>query len=149
VTGDDDELMDVLRAAAAQADPVPDLVLRQARAALVTRDLDAELADLTFDSDLAEAGAVRTGGDDVRLLSFQSAQVSLELQVEYANGRVALRGLITGATGEAVIEVAGERHVRPIGAEGWITAAGLPRGATRVRVTAADGTAVTTGWASL
>jgi len=47
------------------------------------------------------------------------------------------------------IEVAGERHPRPIDAEGWFTATGLPRGATRVKVTAADGTAVTTGWASL
>ncbi|MBE1498255.1 hypothetical protein H4696_005355 [Amycolatopsis lexingtonensis] len=148
MTGDD-ELMDVLRAAAAQADPVPDLVLRQARAALSTQDLDAELAELAFDSDLAEAGAVRAEGEDVRLLSFEAARVSVELQVEYAGGRVSLRGLITGATGDAVIEVAGERYVRPIGAEGWFTAAGLPRGATRVKVTAADGTAVTTGWASL
>ncbi|WP_370971067.1 hypothetical protein [Amycolatopsis sp. cg9] len=145
----DDELMEVLRAAAAQADPVPDLVLRQAKAALSLRDPDAELADLAFDSDLAEAGAVRAAAEDVRLLSFASARVSVELQVEYADGGVSLRGLITGATGEAVIEVAGERHVRPIGAEGWFTAAGLPRGATRVKVTAADGTAVTTGWASL
>ncbi|NBH08795.1 hypothetical protein [Amycolatopsis sp. SID8362] len=145
----DDELMDVLRAAAAEADPVPELVLSQAKAALSTHDLDAELAELAFDSDLAEAGAVRADGEDVRLLSFESARVSVELQVEYADGRVSLRGLITGATGDAVIEVAGERHVRPIGAEGWFTAAGLPRGATRVQVTAADGTTVTTGWASL
>ncbi|RSD16453.1 hypothetical protein [Amycolatopsis eburnea] len=145
----DDELMDVLRAAAAEADPVPELVLRQARAALSTHDLDAELAELAFDSDLADAAAVRADGEDVRLLSFESARVSVELQVEYADGRVSLRGLITGATGDAVVEVAGERHVRPIGAEGWFTAAGLPRGATRVKVTAADGTAVTTGWAGL
>ncbi|WP_103336308.1 hypothetical protein [Amycolatopsis sp. CA-126428] len=145
----DDELMDVLRAAAAEADPVPDLVLRQARAALTTRDLDAELADLAFDSDLAEAGTVRAAGDDVRLLSFESPRVSVELQVEYAGGRVSLRGLITGATGEALIEAAGERHTSPIGAEGWFAATGLARGATRVTVTATDGTTVTTGWASL
>ncbi|WP_410635331.1 hypothetical protein [Amycolatopsis sp. cmx-4-83] len=145
----DDELMEVLRAAATQADPVPDLVLRQARAALSTRDLDAELAELAFDSDLVEAGAVRADGEDVRLLSFESARVTVELQVEYGSGRVSLRGLITGATGDAVIEVAGETHTRPIGPEGWFTAAGLPRGATRVSVTAADGTTVTTGWASL
>ncbi|MDX3192853.1 hypothetical protein PV458_30970 [Streptomyces sp. MN03-5084-2B] len=145
----DDELMDALRAAAAQADPVPGLVLRQARAALTTRDLDAELAELAFDSDLAEAGAVRAAGEDVRLLSFEAGRVSVELQVEYADGRVSLRGLVTGATGEAVIEVAGERHPRPIDAEGWFTATGLPRGATRLKVTTADGTAVTTGWASL
>ncbi|MFJ7218753.1 hypothetical protein [Amycolatopsis sp. NPDC098790] len=143
----DDELMDELRAAAGQADPVPDLVLRQARAALATRDLDAELAALAFDSDVAAAGAVR--GGDVRLLSFDSARVSLELQAEYEEGRVTLRGLVTGASGDAVIEAAGERHVRPIDPDGWFTATGLPRGPTRVKVTAPDGTTVTTGWASL
>jgi hypothetical protein len=144
---EDDELLEELRAAAEQADPVPDLVLRQARAALATRDLDAELAELGFDSDLAEAGSVR--GGDVRLLSFDSARVSVELQAEYDEDRVTLRGLVTGATGDAVIEAAGERHVRPIAPDGWFTATGLPRGATRVRVTAADGTTVTTGWTSL
>lgn len=145
---DDDELLAELRAAAAQADPVPDLVLRQARAALTTRDLDAELAELSFDSASATA-TVRAADDDVRLLSFASARVSVELQVEYEDGAVALRGLVTGATGEVVIEVAGARHVRPIDPEGWFTVAGLPRGATRVKVTAADGTTVTTGWTSL
>lgn len=143
----EDELMDELRRAAAQADPVPDLVLRQARAALTTRDLDAELAELAFDSELA-AAAVR-GTEDVRLLSFESAQVSVELQVESENGAVSLRGLVTGATGDAVVEVAGESHPRPIDAEGWFTASGLPGGPTRVKVTAADGTTVTTGWTSL
>ncbi|MCR6487569.1 hypothetical protein M8542_32555 [Amycolatopsis sp. OK19-0408] len=145
----DDELMARLRQVATQADPVPDLVLRQARAALTTRDLDAELAELSFDSALAASGTVRAADDDVRLLSFESARVTLELQVEYQAGAVALRGLVTGAAGDAVIEVAGERIVRPIDAEGWFTATGLPSGPTRVKVTAADGTAVTTGWTSL
>jgi hypothetical protein len=147
----DDELLAELRDAAAEADPVPDLVLRSARAALATRDLDAELAALSLDSDLAAPGAVRADGDDVRLLSFESPRVSVELQVEYSGGRASVRGLVSGAQagGEAVIEVAGERHARPIDADGWFTATGLPRGATRVKVTAADGTAVTTSWASL
>ncbi|WP_329051410.1 hypothetical protein OG738_04360 [Amycolatopsis sp. NBC_01488] len=143
----DDELLEELRAAAAQADPVPDLVLRQARAALATRDLDAELAELGSDSDLATAGAVR--GGDVRLLSFESPRVSVELQAEYEEGRVTLRGLVTGATGDAVIEAAGETRVRLIDPDGWFTATDLPRGATRVKVTATDGTTVTTGWTSL
>jgi hypothetical protein len=144
---DDDELLEELRTAAGQADPVPDLVLRAARAALATRDLDAELAELGHDSDLAAAGEIR--GGDVRLLSFDSPRVSVELQAEYEDGRVTLRGLVTGATGDAVIEAAGETHVRPIDADGWFTATNLPRGATRVKVTAADGTSVTTGWATL
>lgn len=145
---DDEELLAALREAAAQADPVPELVLRNARAALSTRDLDAELAELTLDSDQLES-AVRADGDDVRLLSFETPHVSIELQVEYDRGRVGLRGLVTGASGPAEVEVGGERHVCPIDEEGWFTVSGLPRGATRVRVTGPDGRPVTTGWASL
>ena len=44
--------------------------------------------------------------------------------------------------------MAGERHREPIDADGWFAASGLPRDATRVHPTAADGAAVTTGWAS-
>lgn len=145
---DDDELLAGLRRAAAAADPVPDLVTRAAEAALSTRRLDEELAELVHDSELVAPGQVRAD-DDVRLLSFETTGVSVELQVEYAAGRVSLRGLVSGASGEALVEVAGERRAVPIDDEGWFVATGLPRGATRVRVTADDGRDITTGWALL
>ncbi|WP_158847755.1 hypothetical protein [Saccharothrix deserti] len=145
----DDDILERLRHAAAAVDPVPDLVTRSAQAALSTRRVDEELAELVADSELLAAGRVRAPDDDVRLLSFETAGVSVELQVEYAGGLVSMRGLVSGASGEAVVEVAGERHAVPIDEEGWFVATGLPRGATRVRVTAVDGTAVVTRWTSL
>ena len=141
----DEQLLARLRDASAAYDPVPEHVLAAARAALTTRRLDEELAALVADSALAEAG-VRAGAPDVRLLTFESAEVSLELQVEYRDDRVSVRGLVTGATGEAgeaVVEVAGERHAVPID-DGWFAVTGLPRGATRVSV---PGT--TTSWVHL
>jgi len=143
----DDELMARLSAAAAEFDPTPDQVLAAGRAALLTRRLDEELVALVADSELAGAGQVRATGADVRLLAFETADVSLELQVEFAGARAVIRGLVTGASGEAVIEVAGERHVAPI-EEGWFTATDLPAGATRVRVTTARGPVVTS-WVHL
>jgi len=145
----DDDLMADLRSAAAQADPVPDLVLRSARAALSTRRMDEELAELVLDSELAAPGQVRADDHEVRLMTFETLRVLVELQIEYSGARVSLRGLVTGAVGDAVVEVAGEQHTVPISEEGWFVAAGLPRGATRVRVTAEDGSAVTTSWALL
>ncbi|MFD1149624.1 hypothetical protein [Saccharothrix hoggarensis] len=145
----DDEFLERLRRAAAAVDPVPDLVTRGAQAALSTRRVDEELAELVADSELLAGGQVRAADDDVRLLSFEGAGVSVELQVEYAGGLVSLRGLVSGASGEAVVEVAGERRAAPIDEEGWFVASGLPRGATRVRVTAVDGTAVVTRWTSV
>ncbi|ONI87804.1 hypothetical protein ALI22I_21140 [Saccharothrix sp. ALI-22-I] len=141
--------MESLRRAAAAIDPVPDLVTRNAQAALSTRRVDEELAELVADSELLAPGRVRAPDDDTRLLSFEAAGVSVELQVEYAGGLVSLRGLVSGASGEAVVEVAGQRHAVPIDEEGWFVVTGLPRGATRVRVTAVDGTAVVTRWTSV
>jgi len=149
VNDDDDELLARLRRAADAADPVPDLVRLSAQAAFATRRIDEELADLVLDSELVAPGQVRAADDDVRLLSFEAPGVSVELQIEHASGRVSLRGLVSGAVGEAVVEIAGERRTAPIDDEGWFVVAGLPRGATRVRVTAEDGREITTGWALL
>jgi len=138
----DDELLARLRNAANELDPVPEHVLAAARAAITTRRLDEELAELIADSALAGAVGVRAAGEEVRLLSFESADVSLELQVEYQGAEVAVRGLVTGATGEAVVEVAGTRHAAPID-DGWFAVTGLPRGATRVSVPGPAGPVVT------
>lgn len=142
----DEQLMARLRNAAAAHDPVPDHVLAAARAALDTRRLDEELAALVADSALADVG-VRAVESEVRLLTFEAADVSVELQVEHAADRVSVRGLVTGATGDVVIEVAGERHPVPID-EGWFAVTGLPRGATRVSVPGPGGPVVTS-WVQL
>ena len=138
----DDELLARLRNAANELDPVPEHVLAAARAAITTRRLDEELAELIADSALVES-AVRAAGGEVRLLSFEAADVSLELQVEYQGDEVSVRGLVTGTAGEAVVEVAGTRHAVRID-DGWFAVTGLPRGATRVSVPG-----VVTSWVQL
>lgn len=141
----DDELMAALRGAAAHHDPVPDQVLRAARAALSTRDVDGELIALLLDSDLVDTGRLRSSASDVRLLSFESGQVSVELQVEYANGLVSLRGLVTGTQDAVVLRTGdGERTVS-VDEEGWFDAPGLPRGPLRLQV----GRDARTSWITL
>jgi hypothetical protein len=131
----DDEFLDVLRAAADEFDPVPAGVLRDASAALALRSLDAELAELV------EAEAL-VRGDEPVTLAFESEHVTLNLEI--TDGVV--RGFVTGAEGEAVVETPRSRRAVPI-TDGWFTVAEVPPGLVRVRVTASDGTVVVTRWA--
>ncbi|MFC3893859.1 hypothetical protein ACFOWZ_20475 [Lentzea rhizosphaerae] len=131
----DDEFLDVLRAAADEFDPVPAGVLRDASAALALRSLDAELAELVESEALVR-------GDQPVTLAFESEHVTLNLEI--SDGVV--RGFVTGAEGEAAVETPRSRRAVPI-SDGWFTAADVPSGLVRVRVTAVDGTPVVTEWA--
>jgi hypothetical protein len=147
---DDDELVAELRRIAGQLDPVPDSVVDNGRAALLTRALDAELAELLLDSAL-ESAQVRGEAERVRLLSFQQEDVLLEVQAEYAGDQVSLRGLVDGTTGAVDLELgggAGGRRTIPIDADGGFTTR-LPRGAARFRLRSRGGSLITTSWVLL
>lgn len=143
----DDELMDRLRRIAADVDAAPDLVTESARAAFATRHLDDELAELLHDSDLTPSQGVRYVHPGPRLLSFEVGEVSLEIQIDEVQGRLAVRGIAVGAVGDAEIETTttGSRTA-PIDDRGWFRVQDLPSEPLRVRVHTADGKAVTTGW---
>jgi hypothetical protein len=149
---DHDPLLDRLRAVAALVDPPPELVDEAARTALSTRRLDDELAELAGDSAAETVGAgatVRAEGEQIRLLSFETATVGVEVQVVEVDGSVSLRGLVSGATGAVTLETARASRSVAIGPDGWFTADGLAPGLVRLRLTAADGTPVTTSWVTL
>lgn len=130
----DDDFLDVLRAAADEFDPVPAGVMRDASAALALRSLDAELAALVESEALVR-------GDGPLVLAFESDRVTVSLEIH--DGVV--RGLVTGAEGEAVVETPRSRREVPI-SDGWFTATEVPAGLVRIRVTASDGTPVVTQW---
>lgn len=136
MTGDDEFLAE-LRTAAERFDPVPAGVMRDASAALALRSLDAEIAELLEN----EAVAVR-GDDRPLLLAFESERITVNLEI---SGDV-VRGLVTGAVGEVVVETPHSRRSAPI-TDGWFTVMDVPSGLVRVRLTAADGTSVITQWA--
>jgi hypothetical protein len=78
----DEELDDELRRTAARLDPVPEALLRAAEAAFLWRGIDAELAQLAFDSlaDREGLAAVR-GGAQPRLLTFHATDLTVELEI--------------------------------------------------------------------
>lgn len=75
-----DGLLDELRQAAAILDPVPAELRRSAVEAYALRDLDARLAELTFDS-LTDAIPVRGVTDAPRMLTFRSGDVTVDVEV--------------------------------------------------------------------
>jgi hypothetical protein len=143
----DDELIERLRRIAEEIDAPAELVAETARAAFSTRRLDEELAELLRDSDLATSQLVRGEASGPRVLSFETGAVSLELQIEEADGRITLSGVVSGSSGEATIETTTtEPRTAQIDDSGWFRVADLPTGALRVHVTATDGGGVATNW---
>jgi hypothetical protein len=75
----DDDLLNLLGRALRAAEPVPDHVVEGARAAWTWRTIDAELAELVFDS-AAELTGVRSE-DQARQVTFQAPGVEIEVMV--------------------------------------------------------------------
>ena len=82
---EEEQLLAELRQLGRMLDPVPAQVIFAARGSLAWRRVDAELAELSFDSlvdgDLELAG-VRSGDDSVRLVSFDGPDLTVEVEVE-------------------------------------------------------------------
>jgi hypothetical protein len=93
----DEPLVAELRDLFAQADPVPSLVTKVAKASLGWRRLDADLAELLSDSVL-EAGSLagaRGGGAPVRSVSFSASAKTIDLEIHIDGQHRILLGQIT------------------------------------------------------
>jgi len=146
----DDALVERLRALAAAVDPPPAHVEEAARAAFETRTLD-HLARLLTDSADGEALLTRAAHDAptgaVRLLSFATDEVGIDLQVAVEGDVATVHGLLRGASGPVTVEVRGDSSNRvEVDGDGWFTVTGLPAAASAVRVR--TGT-TTTEWFAL
>lgn len=103
----DDELLGVLGQALAEVDPVPDHVLAGARAAFTWRTIDAELAELVFDS-AKELAGVRAD-DANRQVTFKAPGVEIEVML-IENGSRRLVGQLVPPSAKRV-ELVGAEEV--------------------------------------
>lgn len=155
---EDEDLLGELRSLFSRLDPVPPSMLEQARAAYTWRTVDAELAELTFDSllDRDLAGSVRDGGITTRgprMLGFGAVvdgeDVAVEVEVDLTSGVPDLVGqLLPPAAG--VVEVQGaDGSVGVVHADdlGRFRVRSVPSGPLRLRVRH-DGRVVQTTWLS-
>ena len=141
-----------LRLAALVVDPVPERVVFAAKASLAWRTIDAELAQLTYDSALdAERLTLVRGAAAARLLTFSASGLTVDVEVEELGHELRLVGEI--APGQrAVVAV---RH--PEGTievetdeDGRFRIGAVPAGPISLSLRlAAGGSAVQTEWITL
>jgi len=147
----DDELEARLRDLAAQHDAVPAHVTAAARAAWELRDLDVRIATLVADSWRDEpAVATRDSVGTLRMLTFTSDGASIEVDVESdaVTGMRRMRGFVTGADGDLVVERGRTRITVPLD-DGQFDVEGLAAGPARLSVLDASGARIVTTWVSL
>lgn len=142
---EDAELMARLGALALTVDPVPELVSESARALFGFQRLDAELAELVADSE-RELTGVRSVPGEVRLLSFETPRLVVEVQVAGATvvGQVASEAPVAGVVR---LERAGSAPVeRELDELGQFRYEGVGAGLVRLAVERTGGGSVTTAW---
>ena len=147
----DDELAEELRRLAARLDPVPPELLTAAAGAFAWRDIDAELAELVFDSlfDVDEATQVR-GSPERRLVSFTGGGVTLDIEVTTTGPARTIMGQIVPPQRGAV-DVRRQQETITIEADelGRFRSGPLPPGPLSLRLRPAEGTPVVTDWLAL
>jgi hypothetical protein len=78
---DDERLLALLGTGLAAADPIPEWVSRGAAGSVTWARIDAELAELVFDSAVEDLAGVRSEAGP-RLLSFRAPEIEVEVTVE-------------------------------------------------------------------
>lgn len=146
----DEGLVDELRALAAGADPVPLRVLEAARLSYSWRTIDAELAELAYDSVMDdERLALVRSGEGPRLLTFECPQVTVEVEVTAVGGTRKLVGQIVPERG-AEVEVRHKGGVVTVAADdlGRFSAEGVESGpiGLRLRLGGRPALAIETDW---
>jgi hypothetical protein len=145
----DETLLAELRAVAAEVEPTPPELLTAARGSYTWRTIDAELAELSYDSLLDTSPAGVRGSGTVRRLTFTGAGLTVELEVDTGDsGKPRL-------TGQLVPPHAADVQVRNLGSSvtveadevGRFSVAGVRAGPISLRYVPRVGTgAVETGW---
>jgi len=134
------EIEDELRQAAELFDPVPAQLKRAAIAAYTWRTIDAELAELVFDS-LDQPLAVRSS-DQPRLLTFRSNDLVVEVELDARNlvGRVSLPPV------EVIVQHSGGEVTVTADQLGRFTVRGLEPGPLRLRCRFDGDRSLVTDW---
>nr|WP_244313411.1 hypothetical protein [Streptomyces zinciresistens] len=135
-------LEESLRQAAAILDPVPAELRRLAVEAFALHDLDARIAELTFDS-VVDAIPVRGAADPPRMLTFRADEVTVDVEVS-AQG---LMGQVLPPQRARVEVLSGPQRAVPVDADdmGRFTSDTPPAGPFALRLRT-GGRVVVTEW---
>jgi len=139
------EILEILGRALEHSDPVPLTVTEAGKSALTWLTIDAELADLVFDSDRDELVGVRSETVAERQLTFQSPTVEIEVML-VGSSRHLVGQLVPAQAAEVTL-------ITELAATGTTTDdlgrfdfSGVEPGRIRLQIRAADGPSITTQW---
>ena len=161
---DDEELIAALGEALRARREVPEWFVDTGKNAYAWHNIDAELAQLTYDSladslgdslghslgdspgDRERAAAVRSEAASIRALTFTSAQLSIELEV----GEGSLLGqIIPPRAGTLEVHTTAGVASSAVDEIGCFAVTPIPASPFRLRCRTEDGTDVLTGWITL
>jgi len=146
---DDDRLLGALRQALKARQAVPTWFIETGRNAFAWHNIEAELAQLTYDSkeDRLQAAVMRSETASIRALTFTSTHLSVELEV---TGTSLLGQLLPAQEGELEIHTrAGEISTTEVDEVGCFSVDPIPDSPFRLRCHTVDGTDVLTGWITI
>jgi hypothetical protein len=131
------------------SEAVPSWFVETGKSAFAWHNIDAELAQLTYDSnvDRGEAAAMRSETASIRALTFTSPHVSLELEVTENS---LLGQIIPPRPGLLEVHTrTGEINTTEVDEIGCFAVDPIPDNPFRLRCRTADGTSVLTGWITI
>jgi hypothetical protein len=146
--GDDDALTDALGEAVRAREAVPAWFVEIGKGAYAWHNIDAELAQLTYDSDRDQrmAAVTRSETASIRALTFTSARLSIEFEVSEDSllGQVA-----PPQTGTLEIHTTTGISTTTVDEIGIFAVEPIPSGSFRLRYRTPAGVDVITGWITL
>jgi hypothetical protein len=146
---DDERLLAALGEALKASQAVPSWFIETGKNAFAWHNIDAELAQLTYDSDedRRPAAAMRSETASVRSLTFTSPHLTMELEVATSS---VLGQIIPPRSGTLEIHTkAGTVSTTEVDEIGCFAVDPIPDSPFRLRCHAADDTDVLTGWITL
>jgi hypothetical protein len=146
--GDDDTLMDALREAIRAREAVPTWFVETGKSAYAWHNIDAELAQLTYDSERDQRMVTTTRSEtaSIRALTFTSARLSIELEVSEDS---LLGQILPPQAGTLEIHTTTGIDNTTVDEIGIFAVEPIPNGSFRLRYRTPNGVDVMTGWITL
>lgn len=146
--GDDNTLMDALREAIRAREAVPAWFVETGKSAYAWHNIDAELAQLTYDSERDQRVVTTTRSEtaSIRALTFTSARLSIELEVSEDS---LLGQILPPQAGTLEIHTTTGIDNTTVDEIGIFAVEPIPSGSFRLRYRTPNGVDVMTGWITL
>ena len=144
----DEQLLAALGEALRARQAVPEWFVETGKNAYAWHNIDAELAQLTYDSSRDEdtVAAVRSEAASIRALTFTSGRLSIELEVAESS---LLGQIIPPRAGTLEVHTTAGVTSSPVDEIGCFVVDPIPSSPFRLRCRTQDGADVLTGWITL